>query len=220
MRRAAILLALLAGCEPAAPAAAPSTPPAPPVSGDPLRNPEHPEMKKAAPASYKVRLDTDAGGMLLEVTRDWAPHAADRFYNLVRHGFYDSARFFRVVPSFVAQFGLNGDPGISGIWKNANLPDEPRKAANERGTIAFAKAGPNSRTTQVFLNFKHNATLDSPQMDFAPFGRIIVGMDVLEAINAEYGERPDQGRIQLEGNAYLTREFPRLTFILKATIAE
>ena len=219
MRRAALALLLLTACDAPAPPA-PTAPPAPAASADPLLDPNHPEMRKAAPASYKVVLQTDVGGILLEITREWAPLAADRFYNLVRHGFYDSARFFRVVPNFVAQFGLNGDPRISAVWRNANLPDEPRKASNERGTIAFAKAGPNSRTTQVFLNFKHNANLDSPAMDFAPFGRIIAGIDVLDAINAEYAERPDQGRIQLEGNAYLTREFPRLSFILKASVSE
>lgn len=217
MKRLAAALLLLAACDPPAPAAPPPAP-APPSSASPLLDPAHPAMKAAAPAEYKVRVTTDVGEFLVSVTREWAPAAADRFYNLVRHGFYDSARFFRVVPDFVAQFGLNGDPRVSEAWRNANIPDEPRTRPNERGTLAFANAGPNTRGTQVFINFKHNANLDG--MGFVPFGRIIVGMDVIDAINREYGESPNQGRIQAEGNAYLTREFPRLSFILKAAVAE
>jgi peptidyl-prolyl cis-trans isomerase A (cyclophilin A) len=219
MKRLAALLILATACDPpAAPPAPPVPPPTSSAASTPLLDPNHPEMKKAAPAEYKVRFTTDAGEILLAVTRDWAPQGADRFYNLVRNGFYDSNRFFRVVPDFVAQFGLSGDPRISQAWRDAKIPDDPVKTTNARGTISFATSGKNSRTTQVFFNFKDNERLD--KMDFSPFGRVIAGMNVVDAINREYAERPDQGRIQAEGNAYLTREFPRLSFILKAEVSE
>lgn len=218
MKRLAALLVLLAACDPPAAPPPPVPPPTSSAATAPLLDPNHPEMKKTAPAEYKVRFTTDAGEILLAVTRDLAPQGADRFYNLVRNGFYDSNRFFRVVPDFVAQFGLSGDPRISQAWRDARIPDDPVKTTNARGTISFATSGKNSRTTQVFINFKDNERLD--KMDFSPFGRVIAGMNVVDAINREYAERPDQGRIQAEGNAYLTREFPRLSFILKAEVSE
>jgi peptidyl-prolyl cis-trans isomerase A (cyclophilin A) len=216
MKRLALLV-LLAGCD-QAPTPPPAPPAAPPAAGNPLLDPRSAEMTKEAPAEYKVRFSTDAGDFLVQVTRASAPRAADRFYNLVRHGFYDSARFFRVVPDFVAQFGLNGDGRVNAVWRGATIPDDPVTTTNARGTITFATSGPNSRTTQVFLNFKDNARLDG--MGFASFGRVIAGMDVVDAINPEYREQPQQGRIETDGNEYLTRDFPRLTFILKAHIAE
>jgi peptidyl-prolyl cis-trans isomerase A (cyclophilin A) len=179
-------------------------------------------LTEQAPASYKVRFDTSKGPFVIQVNRAWAPHGADRFYNLVKHGFYDNDRFFRVISGFMVQFGINGDPRISARWLDASIPDDPVRASNKRGTITFATAGPNTRTTQVFINFADNSALDS--QGFAPFGQVVSGMNVVDSINAEYGEGaprgrgPDQGRLQTEGNAYLARDFKRMDFIKKATI--
>lgn len=224
MNRLLPVLLMLAACDsgsrtsPPAPPAKPATPAAP-AAGNPLLDPTHPEMRKEAPAEYTVRFDTSRGAFVVRVTREWAPQGADRFYNLVRHGFFDGARFFRVVPGFVVQWGLHRDPDVNAAWRSAVIPDDPAgKQTNARGTITFATAGPNSRTTQLFINFADNARLD--KMGFAPFGKVVGGMEVVDAINPEYREQPNQGRIQAEGNAYLQREFPRLDFIQKATIGE
>jgi peptidyl-prolyl cis-trans isomerase A (cyclophilin A) len=156
------------------------------------------------------------------VNRDWAPNGADRFYNLVKNGFYDNVRFFRVVTGFMVQFGISGDPKLSAPWREARIPDDPVRQSNKRGYITFATAGPNTRTTQVFINFGNNTFLDS--QGFAPFGQVISGMNVVDALNAEYGEGaprgrgPDQGRLQQEGNAYLAKDFARMDFVRKATI--
>ncbi len=177
-----------------------------------------------APASYKVRFDTSKGTFVVQVSRAWAPRGADRFYNLVKHGFYDDVRFFRVISGFMVQFGINGNPQISARWREASIPDDPVTQSNRRSMITFATAGPNTRTTQVFINFTDNANLD--QMGFAPFGRVVSGMNVVDTINAEYGEGaprgrgPEQSRLQTQGNAYLVREFPRMDYIKKATIEE
>src|SRR5438105_13258130 len=174
-------------------------------------------LKERAPDIYKAKFDTSAGVFVVEVHTDWAPNAADRFYNLVKNGFYDNCRFFRVVPGFMVQFGINGDPAIQSNWVNATIPDEPVKLGNTRGFITFAKsAAPNSRTTQVFINFKDNSSLN--RQGFAPFGKVVSGMEVVDKIYSAYGERPNQGRIQAEGNAYLTKDFPKLDYIKKATI--
>ncbi len=175
-------------------------------------------LKETAPATYNVTFVTTAGTFAVQVTRAWAPKGADRFYNLVKHGYYNDSRFFRVMPNFMAQFGINGDPKLQSVWREATITDEPVTQSNKRGFITFAMSrAPNSRTTQVFINFRDNAMLDS--QGFAPFGQVVSGMDVVDAINAEYGERPDQGRIQVEGNAYLAKEFPRLTVMKSVTIA-
>jgi peptidyl-prolyl cis-trans isomerase A (cyclophilin A) len=186
-----------------------------------LKNPA--ALKETAPAVYKARFDTSAGVFVVEVNRDWAPHGADRFYNLVKNGFYDDARFFRVISGFMVQFGISGDPELSKVWRSAMLPRDPVKESNRRGYITYAMgASPETRTTQVFINFADNSNLD--KMGFAPFGRVTVGMDVVDKIYSGYGEGaprgrgPEQGRIQNEGNAYLTKEFPRLDYIKKATI--
>jgi peptidyl-prolyl cis-trans isomerase A (cyclophilin A) len=169
-----------------------------------------------------VRIDTSKGVFVIEVTRAWAPTGADRFYNLVKNGFYDNARFFRVISGFMVQFGINGDPAIMANWRTAQIPDDAVTQSNTRGTITFATAGPNTRTSQVFINFADNARLD--QSGFAPFGKVVSGMNVVDSLNAEYGEGaprgrgPDQGRLQSEGNAYLAKEFPRMDYIKKATI--
>jgi peptidyl-prolyl cis-trans isomerase A (cyclophilin A) len=179
-----------------------------------LMNPA--SLKEQAPATYKARFDTSAGPFVVTVTRAWAPNGADRFYNLVKNGFFDGTRFFRVVPNFMVQWGIQGDPDVQRNWANANIPDDPVKQTNNRGFITFATRGPNTRTTQVFINFKSNAFLD--KQGFAPFGEVTEGMAVVDKINAEYGENPNQGSIQSQGNAYLNKQFPNLTFVKKATI--
>lgn len=188
----------------------------PAAAANPLLNPNGPEMNQTAPDIYRVRFETSKGEFIVEVTRAWAPKGADRFYNLVRHGFYDGARFFRVVPGFVVQFGINADPQISARWRNARIEDDPVTQSNRRGTITFATAGPNSRTTQVFINYADNTNLD--RQGFAPFGRVVQGMDVVDRINAEYGQSPNQALIQQQGNAYLQAQFPRLDYIIRATV--
>jgi peptidyl-prolyl cis-trans isomerase A (cyclophilin A) len=180
-----------------------------------LKNPA--ALKDVAPAEYRAMFDTSAGPFVILVHRDWAPKGADRFYNLVKYGFFDNTRFFRVMPNFMAQFGINGDPVIQGPWRDANIPDEPVKQSNKRGTITFANAGPNTRSTQVFINFRDNgASLD--RQGFAPFGEVVSGMEAVDKINAEYGEQPEQGSIQRQGNAYLIKAFPKLDYVKKATI--
>ena len=161
-----------------------------PVSAGDLSNPA--SLNEKAPATYKVKFDTSKGSFVVEVHRDWAPNGADRFYNLVKNGFYNDARFFRVISGFMVQFGINGNPQISKVWRDANIKDDPVKASNKRGMITFATAGPDTRTTQVFINFGDNAGLDD--QGFAPFGRVISGMDVVDALYAEYGEGAPQRR--------------------------
>jgi peptidyl-prolyl cis-trans isomerase A (cyclophilin A) len=179
---------------------------------------------EAAPASYKVKFDTSKGSFVLQVTRTWAPHGADRFYNLVKSGFFDNARFFRVISGFMAQFGVSGVPAVDARWRDASIDDDPVTQSNRRGFITFATSGPNSRTTQVFINYKDNTRLDG--MGFSPFGRVVSGMEVVDALNAEYGDGPpegrgpNQGRLVREGNAYLAKEFARLDFIKKASITK
>ncbi len=181
-----------------------------------LRTPS--KLTEKAPETYKVNFDTSVGAFVVEVTRAWAPRGADRFYNLVKHGYYDNGRFFRVIPRFMVQFGLYGDPKVQAAWQNANIPDDPVKQSNKRGFITFATAGPNTRTTQVFINYGDNSRLDAD--GFAPFGQVISGMEVVDKINPEYREDPMQGLIQREGNAYLMKDFPRLDYVKKATIVK
>lgn len=179
-------------------------------------------LRETAPASYKARFDTSKGVFVIDVRREWAPNGADRFYNLVKNGFYDGARFFRVISGFMVQFGINGDPEVSAKWREARIPDDPVRQSNQRGFVTYAMAGPNTRTSQVFINFADNSTLD--RQGFAPFGQVTSGMNVVDALHSGYGEGapsgkgPDQGRVQNEGNAYLTKNFPRLDFVKKATV--
>jgi peptidyl-prolyl cis-trans isomerase A (cyclophilin A) len=181
-------------------------------------------LTEQAPATYKARFDTSKGVFVIDVRREWAPVGADRFYNLVKNGFYDDNRFFRVVSGFMVQFGINGNPQVSTPWRNAQIKDDPVKQSNKRGFITFATSGPNSRTTQVFINFGDNSRLDG--MGFASFGQVSSGMNVVDQLYADYGEGapsgrgPNQGRMQGEGNAYLTRDFPNLDFVRKATISQ
>ena len=174
-------------------------------------------VKEQVPDSFQVKFATSAGDFLIEVDRASSPLGADRFFSLVKHGFYDEARFFRVVPNFVVQFGLNSNPELSKVWSQARIDDDPVKDSNTKGTITFAMAGPNTRTTQVFINFGDNTRLDG--MGFSPFGKVTEGMESVEKIFSGYGEKPNQGRITAEGNAYLKEAFPQLDYIKSATIA-
>lgn len=181
-------------------------------------------LNETAPDVFKVKFDTSKGAFVVEVHRDWAPNGADRFYNLVKNGFYDNDRFFRVVEGFMVQFGINGNPKISKAWRDANIKDDPVTQSNKRGMITFATSGPNSRTTQVFINFNDNVGLDG--QGFSPFGQVVSGMKVVDSLYNGYGEGaprgsgPDQGRVQDEGNAYLNKDFPMLDYVKKATIEQ
>jgi len=189
-----------------------------------LKNPG--ALKEMAPAMYQVDFDTSAGTFVVEVHRDWAPNGADRFYNLVKNGYFDNLRFFRVIPNFMVQFGISGDPALNSVWREARIPRDPVKQSNTRGYITYAMQGgaqgPDTRTAQVFINFGDNSQLDA--QGFAPFGRVARGMDIVDKIYSGYGEGapsgkgPDQGRLQAEGNAYLMKDFPKLDYIKKATI--
>ncbi len=171
-----------------------------------------------APTEYKVKFATTAGDFIVEVHRDWAPVGADRFYEAVKGGFYDDCRFFRVVPGFMVQFGINGDPATQEKWREANIKDDPVRGSNKKAYMTFATAGPNTRTTQVFINYGDNSFLD--KQGFAPFGVVTEGMDKVEEIESKYGEKPSQGLIQSQGNAYLKSKFPDLDYIKKASIVE
>ncbi len=182
-----------------------------------------PPKNVTAPDVFRVALDTSKGPVVIEVHRDWAPIGADHFYSLVKTGFYDGNRFFRVVRNFVVQFGINGDPKVNRLWSNANLPDDPVKQHNTRGTVTYATAGPNTRSTQVFINLRDNsAALD--RTGFAPFGQVVSGMDAVDSFYSSYGDMPPRGQgpdptqIELQGNDYLASHFPRLDYIQKATI--
>jgi peptidyl-prolyl cis-trans isomerase A (cyclophilin A) len=186
-----------------------------------LRNPA--ALNEKAPETFKAAFDTSKGPFVIEVHRAWAPTGADRFYNLVKNGFYDDTRFFRVLDGFMAQIGINGNPSIQTNWRTATIQDDPVKESNKRGYVTFAKSGaPNSRSTQIFINYRDNSSLD--RQGFAPFGQVISGMDVVDKLYSGYGEGapsgrgPEQGKIQAEGNAYLVKDFPKLDYVKKATI--
>jgi peptidyl-prolyl cis-trans isomerase A (cyclophilin A) len=183
--------------------------------GGSLLNPA--TLKATAPAEYKAEFVTAKGNFVILVHRDWAPNGADRFYNLVRNGFFTNAAFFRVVPNFMVQFGLSANPAVNKAWSNANLRDDPVKESNKRGYITFAQtSAPNSRSTQVYINYKDNTFLDSQR--FAPFGEVVEGMDVVDKINSSYGESPDQGQITDQGDAYISKNFPNIDKIKSARI--
>jgi peptidyl-prolyl cis-trans isomerase A (cyclophilin A) len=182
------------------------------------------KLTEKAPEIFKAQFDTTKGKIVIEVTRALSPNGADRFYNLVRSGYFTDIAFFRVIPGFMAQFGIHGDPKVSAAWRPASIQDEPVKSGNTRGAITFAKGGPNSRTTQLFINLVDNSRLDG--MGFPSFGKVVEGLDVLDKINGEYGEGapngrgPAQNRIQMEGNAYLKKDFPNLDYIKSASIVK
>ena len=179
-------------------------------------------LKLQAPAFFNVKFTTTKGDFVVKVTRAWSPRGADRFYNLVQYHFFDGAAFFRVIEGFIVQFGISARPEVSKVWQNATIPDDPVTQSNTRGTLTFATAGPNTRTTQLFINLGDNASLNSS--GFSPFGRVTSGMDVVDELYSKYGEGapsghgPDQGRIQTEGKAYLEKSFPLLDTIKTAVI--
>lgn len=189
-----------------------------------LLDPALPVWSEAAPDTFLARFETSAGDFVIEVVRAWAPIGADRFYNLVRHGYYDDSRFHRTVPDFIVQWGLAGDPEVTAAWIGETIPDdEAVVAGNERGTIAFAFTEPHTRTTQVYINLVDNSRLDA--QGFPPFGRVVEGMEVVDRIYPGYGEnsggglrRGDQSAIVAGGNDYLDREFPMLDRLLRATV--
>jgi peptidyl-prolyl cis-trans isomerase A (cyclophilin A) len=200
---------------------APSNPPAEAAPArDRLLDPS--TLNDRAPDRFEVTMVTSKGEIVLEVHRDWAPVGADRFFNLVRAGFYDGTRFFRAIDGFMVQFGINGDPAVSKAWKDARIKDDPAAGqSNLRGMVTFAKTGaPDSRTTQLFINLVDNSRLDSS--GFVPFAKIARGMEVVDALYKGYGEGappgqgPEQSRIQAEGNTYLEADFPKLDFIKTA----
>jgi peptidyl-prolyl cis-trans isomerase A (cyclophilin A) len=209
------LLALSAACagSDAPPADTTTAAPAPPPAAAPAAD--------AAPAQFKVRIETSKGPIVIEAHRDWSPNGVDRFYQLVQSGYYDDIRFFRVVPGFVVQFGMHGDSATNAKWATNGLIDEPVKQPNRRGTVTYAKSEmPNSRTTQLFINLADNSMLD--QQGFAPFGEVVEGMSVIDALYSGYGDQPTgrQSEIAAEGNAYLNREFPKLDFIKTARVVK
>ena len=173
-------------------------------------------LKAKAPAKFKAQFETTKGIFVVDVTRAWSPNGADRFYNLVKNGFFDGTKFFRVLPGFMAQFGIHGDPTISAKWQRANIADDKVLESNKRGFVTFATAGPNTRTTQLFINFGDNSRLDGD--GFSPFGKVSKGMEVVDKIFSGYGEQPSQGQISMEGNKYLETNWPKLDSIKKATL--
>jgi peptidyl-prolyl cis-trans isomerase A (cyclophilin A) len=187
-----------------------------------FHNPADPGFAQQSPDSFRVRFSTTKGDFVIMVHRAWAPRGADRFYNLVRSGFYDGVRFFRVLPGFMAQFGIHGDTAVTAAWRARVIPDDPVLRTNGRGMMTYATAGPGTRTTQIFVNFGDNNRLDAS--GFAPFGQVVEGMDVVDALFGGYGEGapngrgPDQYRLNVEGEKYLARQFPKLDKINKATV--
>jgi len=177
----------------------------------------HPATLTAkAPDVYEVTFKTTGGDFVVQVTRAWAPLGADRFYNLVKHGFFTGAAFFRVVPGFIVQFGLSANPAVNKVWDKASIKDDPVTQSNHTGYLTFATAGPGTRTSQLFINLGENAALD--EKGFAAFGKVTTGMDVVQKIYAGYGESPDQAQITSQGKAYLDKSFPKLDHIISATV--
>ena len=208
-----LLACTLAFAQTPAPKAAPKAPPKA-AAAPSLLTPS--SLRAKAPEMYKVKFTTTKGDVIIQVNRAWAPVGADRFYNLVKNGFYTNAAFFRIVPGFVAQFGIGARPEVSAVWENAKILDDKVTQSNKRGTLTFATAGPNTRTTQIFINYGDNTGLDG--QGFAPFGNVIDGMDLVDKFFAGYRESPDQGRITAQGKAYLDRSFPNLDRIVTAVI--
>jgi len=195
----------------------------PPASTS-LINPSPAELSQPAPDSFTVLFETSKGRFTVQAHRAWAPLGVDRFYFLTKNEYWDGVRFFRVLPNFVVQFGIHGDPKISEAWKGRTIADEPVKQSNQAGFLTYAMGGPNTRTTQIFINKRDNSRLDS--IGFAPIGKVIDGMHVVEQLYAGYGEGsprgggPDQERMRLQGNSYLERQYPKLDSIVKARIVK
>jgi peptidyl-prolyl cis-trans isomerase A (cyclophilin A) len=170
------------------------------------------------PDVYRVNFETSKGDFVIEVTKAWAPLGAERFYRLVQRQFYDNQRFFRVIRGFMVQFGLHGTPAVAARWSTRPIEDDKVTKSNTRGMVTYAMAGPNTRTTQIFINYANNSRLDRD--GFAPFGHVIGGMEVVDSLYSGYGESPDQGMIQTQGNSYLESKFPRLDYIKTARIVQ
>lgn len=184
---------------------------------DPLRDPDPAALAKAAPDSFDVQFETSKGNFTVRAHRDWAPNGVDRFHYLVSNGYYDEARFFRAINGFMVQFGLNASPDITEVWQDMRIAPDPVKMGNTRGRVTYAMGRtPDTRTTQLFINFGDNSRLDAS--GFAAFAEVISGMEVVDMINTEYGEAPNQGAISSRGNAYLSAEFPNLDYIKSARI--
>jgi len=213
---------LVVGCGGSEPAKDTTPPPTTTMPLPPLLDPAH--ATEQAPDTFRVRFQTTKGDFVVEVVREWAPRGVDRFYNLVKLGFYDDVAFFRVLDGFVAQFGISGDPKVTRAWRDTDFPDDPVVESNKRGTLTYAKRGPDTRTTQLFINFADNSNLD--HLGFAPFGRVVEGMEVVDSLYSGYGEGapdgqgPDQGRVQSSGNEYLRGQFEKLDYIERATLVE
>jgi peptidyl-prolyl cis-trans isomerase A (cyclophilin A) len=211
---AAIALAAVTACERGKPAE--KTPGADTVVAT------RPAAPAAAPDSFLVAFQTNKGRIVIQAVRAWAPQGVDRFYTLVNDHFFDRVKFFRVLPNFMAQFGISGNPATARAWTDRNIPDDPVRQSNRRGFVSYATGGPNTRTTQLFINKRDNQPLDG--MGFAPIGKVVAGMDVVDKLYMGYGEGapdgngPMQGRIEREGNAYLNRYFPKLDSIVSARI--
>ena len=182
------------------------------------------KLTETAPATFKVKFETTQGEFIVEAHREWAPQGADRFFNLVKAGYFQDLAFFRALDGFMAQFGIHGDPQVNAVWQNATIQDDPVVESNTRGKMTFAMAGPNTRTTQLFINYGNNARLD--RMGFPPFAQVISGMESLDAIYKGYGEGAPQGNgpnqfmIQSQGNSYLKENFPQLDYIKRASLME
>jgi peptidyl-prolyl cis-trans isomerase A (cyclophilin A) len=191
---------------------------------NPLLDPKSPAVNLTAPAEFKVKLETSKGDIVLKITRAWAPKGADRFYSLVKNGFYDECRFYRVLPKYVAQFGIHGDPAVSAKWREVPIDDDPVQQKNTRGRLTFAKSGPNTRTTNLFLNLKDSTSLDS--QGFAPIGEVVEGLEIADLLHSGYGDGapkgrgPSQKRIYEEGNAWLKKDFKDLDYIKTAKIVD
>ena len=217
---AGVLVAAQTPPKPAPKPAAPASTAPKAAAPNRLMNPA--ALTAKAPELFKVKFDTSKGVFVVEAHREWAPLGVDRFYNLVRNGFYTNARFFRALSGFMVQFGMSGTPAIQNIWgaPAQNLKDAPVKQSNKRGYVTFANAGPSSRSTQLFINLVDNTFLDPENRHFAPFGQVVEGMDVVDMLYTGYGRDnvPDQQKITQEGNAYLNREYPKLDYIKTATV--
>jgi peptidyl-prolyl cis-trans isomerase A (cyclophilin A) len=205
--------------KPAAPATAPKAAAAPKApAANRLLNPA--ALTAKAPDDFKVKFDTTKGAVVIELHRDWAPKGVDRFYNMTRNGFFTGARFFRVIPNFMAQFGISGDPAVNEAWEKARLTDDPPNGkSNVRGMVSYGTTGqPNSRGTQLFINYKDNSYLD--KQGFVPIGQVVEGMEVADMLNAEYGAAPqnEQSTLVSQGNKFMQTKYPKLDYIKTATV--
>ncbi|MBN1639557.1 MAG: peptidylprolyl isomerase, partial [Ignavibacteriales bacterium] len=191
---------------------------------DPLLEPNENELTQEAPETYMIKFITSQGEFLLKVNREYSPLGVDRFYYLTKNNYFAEARFFRVVKGFVAQFGISGNPEINKVWEDMGIPDEPVKYTNKRGSISYARSGPNTRSIQLFFNLVDNTRLDKTDwggvVGFPPLGEIVEGVEVLDKLYDGYGEEPDQDSINAKGNTYLMKKFPKLDYIISTEIVE